>query len=98
MYYSMKSNLKKPHKTNQPKTQAPHLSKTISQDTFCLLRILLLKGTNCLMMCLLLHSSHASQVRRAAVAGLESTQDKCLQTKQSSMAALKREGDTLLKY
>lgn len=30
MYYTMKSNPnKKPHKTNQPKTQAPPLPKTI---------------------------------------------------------------------
>lgn len=38
MYYSMKSNLKKPHKTNQPKTQAPHLSKTIKPRYFLLVK------------------------------------------------------------
>lgn len=88
---------KNPTRPTNQKLKHPISLKPSNQDIFCLLRIVLLKGTNYLMMCLLLHSSHASEVKRAAVAGLESTQDKCLHTEQSSMAALKREGDTLLK-
>lgn len=80
--------MKKPNpETNQ---------KPSNQETFCLLRIPVPKGTNHLMMCLFLHSSHASQLNRAVVVGLRRTQ-RVNVCKPSSMAALEREGHTPLK-
>lgn len=55
------------------------------------------KGTNQLMVCLFLQSSHASQVNRAAVVGLRRTH-RVNVCKPSSMSALKREGQTPLKF
>lgn len=86
---------KTPRTTNQ-KPKCPLPPKPSNQETFCLLRIPVPKGTNHLMMCLFLHSSHASQLNRAVFVGLRRTQ-RVNVCKPSSMAALEREGHTPLK-